>query len=96
MVSCMLTCLQNRTAALGGAGPISATGQPIATVTLAGQPWKLYYGLNGSMKVYSFVYANGILNSFSGDIKLFWNYLASNQGYPISSQYLLGEFISFC
>jgi xyloglucan-specific endo-beta-1,4-glucanase len=36
-------------AALGGAGPISATGKEIATVTLAGKSWKLYQGMNGNM-----------------------------------------------
>jgi len=36
-------------AALGGAGPISSTGGPIATVNLAGKSWKLYKGPNGQM-----------------------------------------------
>jgi xyloglucan-specific endo-beta-1,4-glucanase len=39
-------------AALGGAGPISKTGSPIATVTLAGKSWKLFNGMNGSMVRY--------------------------------------------
>ena len=78
-------------AQLGGVYPISATGSPIATVNLAGQSWKLYYGLNGNMKVYSFVYANGVLNSFNGDVKVFWNYLVSSWGYPASSQYLTSK-----
>lgn len=29
-------------AAYGGAGPISATGNPVATTSLAGTQWKLY------------------------------------------------------
>ncbi|PVI04772.1 glycoside hydrolase family 12 protein [Periconia macrospinosa] len=70
-------------AALGGAGPISATGQPIATVTLAGKSWKLYNGKNGNMNVYSFVAASQI-SSFSGDLKEFVNYLTSKQGMPAS------------
>ncbi|PQE23471.1 glycosyl hydrolase family 12 protein [Rutstroemia sp. NJR-2017a BBW] len=74
-------------AALGGAGPISSTGSSIATVTISGVSWKLYYGLNGSTKVYSFV-ASSSATSFSGDLKLFLTYLATNQGYP-TSQYLL-------
>ena len=77
--------------ALGNVFPISATGSPVATVTLAGQSWKLYYGLNGSMKVYSFVYANGSLNSFSGDVKAFFNYLVNSWGFPASSQYLTSK-----
>ncbi|KAI0154404.1 family 12 glycosyl hydrolase [Xylariaceae sp. FL1272] len=73
-------------AALGGAGPISSTGSPIATTTIAGVSWNLYYGLNGSMKVYSFV-ASSQVTSFSGDLKLFLTYLSSNQGLS-TSQYL--------
>jgi xyloglucan-specific endo-beta-1,4-glucanase len=72
--------------AYGGAGPISSTGSTIATPTIAGSSWKLYYGLNGSMKVYSFVASSNIA-SFSGDLKLFLTYLSSNQGLS-TSQYL--------
>jgi len=77
-------------ASYGGAGPLSATGgsSPIATPTIAGYSWKLFYGLNGSTKVYSFVIANSPLASFSGDIKAFYTYLINNEGYP-SSQYLI-------
>lgn len=74
-------------AALGGAGPISSTGSAIATPTIAGSTWNLFYGLNGSMKVYSFV-ASSQITSFTADLKLFFAYLASSQGYP-TSQYLL-------
>lgn len=73
-------------AALGGAGPISATGSPIATPTINGVTWKLYYGPNGSTKVYSFVAANQV-TSFSGDLKLFFTYLATSHGYS-TSQYI--------
>jgi xyloglucan-specific endo-beta-1,4-glucanase len=67
--------------ALGGAGPISATGSPIATVTLAGNSWKLYNGKNGQMNVFSFVAVNQV-NSFKGDLKVFLDYLTSKQGLP--------------
>ncbi|KAF2676539.1 glycoside hydrolase family 12 protein [Lentithecium fluviatile CBS 122367] len=70
-------------AALGGAGPISSSGSPIATVTLAGKSWKLYNGMNGNMNVYSFV-ASSQVSSFSGDLMEFVNYLTSNQGMPKS------------
>jgi xyloglucan-specific endo-beta-1,4-glucanase len=68
-------------AALGGAGPISATGRPIATVTLAGQSWKLYNGKNNQLNVFSFV-AEKQNQNFSGDLKVFLNYLISKQGLP--------------
>jgi len=74
-------------AALGGAGPISSTGSAIATVTIDNVSFKLFYGLNGSMKVYSFV-ATSSATSFSGDLKAFFTYLSTSQGYP-TSQYLL-------
>jgi xyloglucan-specific endo-beta-1,4-glucanase len=70
-------------AALGGAGPISATGSPVATVTLAGQSWKLYFGSNGVNKVFSFV-AEKQNQNFSGDLMEFLNYLTSKQGLPKS------------
>lgn len=73
-------------AALGGAGPISSTGSPIATVTIAGTSWKLYKGPNGSMTVFSFV-ASSSVASFSGDLKAFFSYLISSQG--LSSSQIL-------
>jgi xyloglucan-specific endo-beta-1,4-glucanase len=69
--------------AIGGAGPISATGSPIATVTLAGKSWKLYNGKNGQMNVFSFVAVNEV-KSFKGDLMEFANYLTSKQGMPKS------------
>jgi xyloglucan-specific endo-beta-1,4-glucanase len=73
-------------AALGGAGPISSSGSPIATIKIAGSEWKLYSGPNGSMKVFSFVATKQVTN-FSGDLMDFVNYLTKNQGFP-TSQYL--------
>lgn len=66
-------------AALGGAGPISSTGSPIATVQLSGVSWKLYSGPNGNMKVFSFV-AESLQESFKGDLTDFTSYLIANQG----------------
>ena len=66
-------------AALGGAGPISSTGSPIATVTLADSSWKLYQGLNGQMTVFSFV-AESDVNDFCGDLVDFIDYLVDEQG----------------
>lgn len=79
-------------AAYGGAGPISATGSSIATVTIAGYSWKLYQGYNGSMNVFSFVAVSNPITSFTGDAKLFLTYLVNNQGLP-SSYYVNSEFI---
>lgn len=66
-------------AALGGAGPISSTGSPVATTTIAGVKWSLYSGKNGNMTVYSFV-ASSTTTNFSGDMLDFLKYLQSNQG----------------
>ena len=74
--------------ALGGAGPISSTGSPITTITLSGVSFNLYYGLNGSMKVYSFVAANKYQSTFSGNLMDFFNYLIKSQSMP-NTQYLI-------
>ncbi|KAM0814173.1 putative Xyloglucan-specific endo-beta-1,4-glucanase A [Seiridium cardinale] len=68
-------------AAIGGALPISATGSAIATVTINNASYKLYYGLNGDTKVYSFV-ATSPVYSFSGDVKAFFDYLTAYQKVP--------------
>ncbi|KAH8700655.1 putative endoglucanase [Talaromyces proteolyticus] len=72
--------------ALGGAGPISSTGSPIATVNIAGATWKLYYGINTTWKVFSFV-AESEQTSFNADLLDFFKYLIQHQGYP-STQYV--------
>jgi xyloglucan-specific endo-beta-1,4-glucanase len=69
--------------ALGGAGPISATGSPIATVTLAGNSWKLYNGKNNQLNVFSFV-AEKQVNSFNGDLMAFVNEVTNKHGLPKS------------
>lgn len=73
-------------AALGGAGPISSTGSPIATPSLAGSTWKLYSGPNGDTTVYSFV-AETEVTDFSGDLMDFLNYLVNDEGLS-DSQFL--------
>lgn len=66
-------------AALGGAGPISSTGSPVATPTIAGHSFKLFKGPNGDTTVFSFV-ATTEIQSFSGDLMDFLNYLVSEEG----------------
>jgi xyloglucan-specific endo-beta-1,4-glucanase len=73
-------------AALGGAGPISASGSPIATPTIGGSSWSLYQGTNAATTVYSF-FASSQIESYSGDLVDFFNYLVSSQGFS-NSQYI--------
>lgn len=73
-------------AAIGGAGPISSTGSPIASVVIAGQTFNLYSGPNGDTTVYSFVATNEA-NNFSGDLLDFLTYLNKHQGWSMS-QYI--------
>ena len=73
-------------AALGGAGPISSTGSPIATPTIGGTTFKLYKGPNGSTTVFSFV-AETEQTNYSGNLMNFFDYLTANQGVS-TSQYL--------
>ncbi|KAL6826706.1 glycoside hydrolase family 12 protein [Trichoderma sp. SZMC 28015] len=73
---------------LGRYGDIYPIGQSQGNVNVNGQDWNLYYGWNGQMQVYSFVAYNQVQN-WNGDVKAFYNWMATNRGYPIGSQYLL-------
>lgn len=65
-------------------------GQSTGTVNVAGQVWDLWVGMNGNMKVYSFI-APEVRNEFSADAKEFYEYLEETQAFPASSQNLIGE-----
>jgi len=69
-------------------GDIYPIGSSVGTVNVAGRSWNLWVGMNGGMKVFSFV-APSPMNSFSADVKQFYQYLQNAQGYPASRQYLL-------
>lgn len=56
---------------------------------MAGRQWDLWVGMNGSMKVFSFI-APSPIQSFSADVKQFYTYLQNSQSYPASSQNLIG------
>ncbi|RQM05736.1 hypothetical protein DH86_00003590, partial [Scytalidium sp. 3C] len=68
-------------------GSIQPIGSQIDTASVGGQTWELWYGGSGQ-QTYSFV-ASSPVNSWSGDIKQFFDYLTSNHGFPASSQYLI-------
>lgn len=69
-------------------GDIYPIGSSVGTVNVAGRSWNLWVGMNGAMKVFSFV-APTPMNSFSADVKQFYQYLQNRQGYPAGNQYLL-------
>lgn len=55
----------------GSVSPLSSNGYPftpIATVTIGGTMFDLAYGLNGSVKVYSFVARGGAATNFGADL----------------------------
>jgi xyloglucan-specific endo-beta-1,4-glucanase len=87
----VLTVSIYRLGRFGGVWPISQSGSPIASVTIAGYRFDLYFGYNGAMKVYSFVTPtpNSPYTSFNADVKLFFDYLTQYQGYPASTQNLI-------
>ncbi|KAK6440421.1 hypothetical protein LTR95_003352 [Oleoguttula sp. CCFEE 5521] len=61
--------------------PLSANGYPftpIATPTIGGTAFDLAYGLNGNVKVYSFVAHSRAATTYSGDFLAFYKYLATN------------------
>lgn len=76
-------------------GSVQPIGKQIATATVGGKSWEVWYGTStqagAEQKTYSFV-AGSPINSYSGDIKDFFNYLTQNQGFPASSQHLISEF----
>ncbi|EMC98704.1 glycoside hydrolase family 12 protein [Baudoinia panamericana UAMH 10762] len=72
---------------LGRYGSIQPIGSQIATTTIGGTSWAVWFG-GSSQKTYSFV-ASSPITSFSGDIKPFFTYLTNSQGFPASSQYLI-------
>lgn len=65
-------------------------GQSTGWVNVAGRSWELWIGYNGNMKVFSFVPSSPI-KSFSADVKQYFTYLQNTQGFPASSQNLIGE-----
>ncbi|GAB1313556.1 Murein transglycosylase [Madurella fahalii] len=69
-------------------GNVYPIGSSVGSVNIAGRTWELWVGMNGSMRVYSFI-APSPINSFSANVKDFFNYLQSNQGYPANSQHLI-------
>jgi xyloglucan-specific endo-beta-1,4-glucanase len=71
-------------------GNVYPIGSSVGTVNVAGRTWELWVGYNGSMKVFSFI-APSPVNSFSANVKDFFNYLQNSQGYPASSQNLIGK-----
>jgi xyloglucan-specific endo-beta-1,4-glucanase len=73
---------------LGRYGGVQPIGSRIGSANVEGRTWELWTGMNGSMRVYSFVASNPVTN-FNSDVKQFWNYLANTQGYPANRQYLL-------
>jgi hypothetical protein len=77
---------------LGRYGGVQPIGSRIGSANVEGRTWELWTGMNGSMRVYSFVASNPVTN-FNSDVKQFWNYLANTQGYPANRQYLLSMLI---
>lgn len=67
----------------GGVSPLSANGYPftpIASPTIGNTQFDLAYGLNGNVKVYSFVAHSHAATSFSGNLLSFYQYLEQNYG----------------
>ncbi|KAL2129736.1 hypothetical protein VTI74DRAFT_7383 [Chaetomium olivicolor] len=74
---------------LANLGNVSPIGSSTGTVSVAGGSWNLHVGNNGAMKVYTFV-ATSTMSSFSTNVKEFFDYLKSNEGFPADTQNLIG------
>ncbi|KAE8984352.1 hypothetical protein PR003_g20501 [Phytophthora rubi] len=73
-------------AALGGAWPLTSTGQPIKVVNLGGVDFNLYQGWNNKTKVFTYV-AKQTTYSFSADLKQFFDELPADNTIE-TTQYL--------
>ncbi|KAH7309859.1 endoglucanase [Stachybotrys elegans] len=73
---------------LGRIGSIWPIGSSVGYVTVEGVQWELFIGMNGSMRVYSFV-APQQRNYFSGDLRRYFDYVRDQHGFPANNQYLL-------
>ncbi|KAK4146603.1 concanavalin A-like lectin/glucanase domain-containing protein [Dichotomopilus funicola] len=70
-------------------GDIQPIGSTDASATLAGHDWDYYVGnKSDGMRVYSFV-AISQIDSFSGDIKEFFDYVTDHDGFPAETQNLI-------
>ncbi|KAH7489062.1 hypothetical protein KRP22_012260 [Phytophthora ramorum] len=73
-------------AALGGAWPLTSTGQPIKSVTLGGVAFNLYQGWNNKTKVFTYV-AKQTTNTFTADLRDFFTELPADNTIE-TTQYL--------
>ncbi|KAG6583020.1 cell 12A endoglucanase [Phytophthora cinnamomi] len=73
-------------AALGGAWPLTVTGQPIKSVNLGGVDFNLYQGWNNKTKVFTYV-AKQTTYTFSADLRQFFDELPADNTIE-TTQYL--------
>ena len=76
---------------LGRLGDVYPIGKSTGNVQVAGRTWDLWVGMNGNMKVFSYVAASPV-NSFSADARLFFKHMET-QGFPANKQYLIGKYL---
>ena len=83
-----------RLARHGNVSPIGSVSASSRAVTIAGQVWDLYIGMNGDMKVFSFLPSSKgkALNTFAGDIKGFFDHIKERHAFPAEEQYLLSRY----
>lgn len=78
---------------LGHYGNPTPIGGQKESANVGGTEWQLWYGTNGPQQTYSFV-ASSPINTWSGDIKQFFDYLTQHHQFPADSQFLISTFIS--
>lgn len=54
---------------------------------MAGYKWELFIGMNGKMKVFTFMAMEDI-RVFESNIKPFFNHIAKKHGFPAKEQHL--------
>ncbi|KAI6783251.1 uncharacterized protein J7T54_004278 [Emericellopsis cladophorae] len=76
---------------LGNYGGMYPIGSSTGHVTINGRSWELYVGMNGDMKVFSFL-AGEHVKVFEGDLRPFFGHITEKHGFPAHEQHLTKPF----
>jgi xyloglucan-specific endo-beta-1,4-glucanase len=77
---------------LGNYGGVHPIGSSKGHSTINGLSWELYVGMNGDMKVFSFVAAEHV-KGFEGDLRPFFAHMTEKHGFPAHEQHLTSELV---
>ena len=76
---------------LGNLGNVYPIGDSHGQVQVGGREWELYIGMNGDMKVFSFI-APEQIQTFEQDIRPFFDHITDAHEFPAENQYLISTY----